>query len=166
MQYCNVPRFGGETSLRLRIIKRSCGVVIAKLPGLAVICEVRDGLPRHFDLWVHFYPDLIWQAAKSQLECSDAFGLVSHEGSPLTCTNMTSLIPEGARRCPLRRYYGATGIAPNSGITTGEDAFSSRPEKWGHKARARQAWKAHNSLKSKKSPTVPVCHFASARFSR
>ena len=96
MQYCNVPRFGGE-SLWLRIITRSCGVVIAKLPGLAVIfAKFANGLSRQFDLWVHFYPDLIWQAAKSQLECSDAFGLVSHEGSPLTCTNMTSLIPEGA----------------------------------------------------------------------
>jgi len=65
LQYCNVPRFGGETSLRLRIIKRSCGVVIAKLPGLAVIfAKFADGLPRQFDLWVHFYLDLIWQAAR------------------------------------------------------------------------------------------------------
>ena len=65
MQYCNVPRFGGETSLRLRIIKRSRGVVIAKLIGPRCdFAKFADGLPRHFDLWVHFYLDLIWQAAR------------------------------------------------------------------------------------------------------
>jgi hypothetical protein len=56
---CNIAmcRASAVTSLRLRIIKRSCGVVIAKLPGLAVIfAKFADGLPRQFDLWVQFYP--------------------------------------------------------------------------------------------------------------
>jgi hypothetical protein len=92
------------------------------------LAKFADGLPRQFDLWVHLYPHLIWQAAKSQLECSYAFGFVPHEVSPLTWINMTALIPDGATRYLLRRYYGATGITPNSGSTDGRGrmAFSSK----------------------------------------
>jgi hypothetical protein len=62
---------------------RSCGVVMAKFSGQTVTLRgsptVRalTSMPR-----LHFNTHPIWQATKSKLERSNAFGFVSHEGSP------------------------------------------------------------------------------------
>ena len=46
------------------------------------LAKVADGPCRYFDARLHFDTHPIWQATKSKLERSDAFGFVSHEGSP------------------------------------------------------------------------------------
>ena len=39
-----------------------------------------NGLCSHSDVWVHLHPHLIWEATKSYVKRSNAFGLISHKG--------------------------------------------------------------------------------------
>src|SRR5262249_48383958 len=60
------------------------------------LAKFPDGPCRYFDVRVHFNPHSIWQATERKLERGDAFGFVSHKGSPAMLNGEKSLHPSDA----------------------------------------------------------------------
>jgi hypothetical protein len=67
------------------------------------LAKLANGPRRYFDARVHVNPHPIRQATKRELERSNAFGFVSHEGSPVVLGQQESLIR--AERDGLQRQY-------------------------------------------------------------
>ncbi len=74
---------------------RSCGVVTAKIfrPS-RYLAQLTDGLGRHFDVWVHLDPHLIWQATKCQLKRGNALYCIRFDAYSLSTLFGTSRLEQ------------------------------------------------------------------------
>jgi hypothetical protein len=85
---CRVPRFGEVRVAILALLTftalsgfRSCGVVTTKFSGHAVTFrKFAHRLRRYSEIFVCLDSHLIWQSAKSDVECGSAVGVISHKG--------------------------------------------------------------------------------------
>src|SRR5215510_1333016 len=86
--------------------------IITKSSGHAVAFRSSpNGHYGHSDVWVRLHPHLTWQATKSYVERGNAFGFISHKGSPTICSGFSgSPSARHARAGPARRVMNSRSL--------------------------------------------------------